>query len=224
MRVLILGGTGPTGLLLIRKALAAGHTITAYARNPSKLPEDISSHKSVTVVKGELTDEASLRHAIRDVETILSVLGPNSFSFHIPGTTPDTPLANAYSLIVRLMKEPGVTCKRIILLGTLSIPDPADKRSLATWSLIQAIKLIAYAAYWDIVSIGETFKKEGEGIEWTIVRVPMLTDAESEETVAGYVGDEKMGLSLSRIGYAAFCTNELTRREWVGKAPALSSS
>ena len=177
----------------------------------------------MTVIKGEITDEASLRHAIHDVETILSVLGPNSFSFHVPGTTTDTPLANAYSLIIRLMKEPGVACKRIILLGTLSIPDPADKRSLSTWALIQSIKLIAYAAYADIVAIGERFKEGGEGIEWTIVRVPMLTDAESEETIAGYIGDKRMGLSLSRIGYAAFCTNELVRREWICKAPALCS-
>lgn len=176
------------------------------------------------MAKGELTDEASLRRSIHSVEAILSNLGPQSASFHIPGvSTPETPLANAFSLIFRLMKEPGSTCKRIILLGTLSIPDPADKRDLSTWALIQMVKVIAYAAYSDIVAIGETVRREGEGIEWTIVRVPMLTDGDSEETIAGHIGDGRMKLSLSRIGFATFCTNELARREWVLKAPALSS-
>jgi uncharacterized protein YbjT (DUF2867 family) len=39
MRVLILGGTGAMGIVLIHRALAAGHLVTIYARNPSKLPD-----------------------------------------------------------------------------------------------------------------------------------------------------------------------------------------
>lgn len=39
MRVLVFGGTGAMGVLLIRKALAAGYIVTAYVRSPSKLPE-----------------------------------------------------------------------------------------------------------------------------------------------------------------------------------------
>lgn len=121
------------------------------------------------------------------------------------------------------MKEPDVMCKRIILLGTVSIPDPADKRDLAIWTLVQGVKLTAYDAYADEVAIGETVRREGDGVEWTIVRVPLLTKSEVEHTVAGYVGGPKMGTFVSRAGFAAFCLNELSRREWVMKAPMLSS-
>ena len=176
------------------------------------------------VVKGELTDEDTLRHSMRNVDAIMSNLGPGTTPSHFPGAhPPGTPLAKGYSLILRLMKEPGVACKRIILLGTVSIPDPADKRDLAIWALIQGVKATAYDAYADVVAIGETIRKEGEGIEWTIVRVPLLTRSDSEHVIAGYIGEDKMGTSVSRAGFAAFCMHELVHRQWVGKAPMICS-
>ncbi|QRV81249.1 NAD(P)H-binding family protein [Ceratobasidium sp. AG-Ba] len=199
MRILVLGGTGAMGIQIIYKALDADHIVTIYVRNPAKLPDDIASHESVIVNKGELTDEDSLRHSMRN------------------------PLAKAYSTILRLMREPEVACKRIILLGTVSIHDPADKHDLAIWTLVQGVKVTAYDAYADVVAIGETVKKEGDGLDWTVVRVPLLTKSENEETIAGYVGDGKMHTFLSRAGFAAFCLDELTRREWVRKMPMLSS-
>ncbi|KAH9170317.1 NAD(P)-binding protein [Lactarius sanguifluus] len=50
MRVVILGGTGPSGILLIEEALAARHTIVVYARNPQKLPVHLSKHPEITIV------------------------------------------------------------------------------------------------------------------------------------------------------------------------------
>jgi nucleoside-diphosphate-sugar epimerase len=244
MRVLVLGGTGAMGILMIRRALAEGHLVTIYARNPSKLPEgmlvlysftsdttnishqqtDISSHESVIINKGELTDEDSLRYSMRNVDAILSNLGPGTTPSHFPGAHPSgKPLAKAYSTILRLMKEPDVACKRIILLGTVSIPDPADKRDFTIWTLVQGVKVTAYDAYADEVAIGELFRTEGTGVEWTIVRVPLLTNIESEETIAGYVGDGKTGAFLSRAGFAAFCVEELERKEWLMKVPVISS-
>ncbi|QRW22832.1 NAD(P)H-binding family protein [Rhizoctonia solani] len=185
-RLLILGATGEMGIILTRKALEAGHIVTVYVRNPAKLPEDIASHESIIVVKGELTDEDSLRHAIRHTHAILSNLGPGTTPSHFPGAHPSNlPLSKAYSLILRIMKEPEVECKRIILLGTVSIPDPNDKRDLAIWTLVQGIKLTAYDAYADEVAIGETVRREGDGIEWTIVRVPLLTRSENEAVSLG---------------------------------------
>ncbi|QRW10027.1 NAD(P)H-binding family protein [Ceratobasidium sp. AG-Ba] len=224
MRILVLGGTGAMGIQIIYKALDADHIVTIYVRNPAKLPDDIASHESVIVNKGELTDEDSLRHSMRNVDAIISNLGPGTTPSHFPGAHPSgKPLAKAYSTILRLMREPEVACKRIILLGTVSIHDPADKHDLAIWTLVQGVKVTAYDAYADVVAIGETVKKEGDGLDWTVVRVPLLTKSENEETIAGYVGDGKMHTFLSRAGFAAFCLDELTRREWVRKMPMLSS-
>jgi uncharacterized protein YbjT (DUF2867 family) len=50
-KILVLGGTGPLGVYFCQKALANGHQLTIYARNPSKLPEDVSSNAAVNVHK-----------------------------------------------------------------------------------------------------------------------------------------------------------------------------
>lgn len=41
--VLVLGGTGPAGICLLRELLHRKHKVVAYARTPSKVPEDLAA-------------------------------------------------------------------------------------------------------------------------------------------------------------------------------------
>lgn len=47
--VLVLGGTGPAGICLVRELLHRKIQITVFARNPSKLPEDVASSAIIEV-------------------------------------------------------------------------------------------------------------------------------------------------------------------------------
>jgi putative NADH-flavin reductase len=216
-RLLILGATGPSGILLIREALRVYDQciVVVYARSPEKLPEDLSSNNSVIVIKGDLTDREALAQALEGVDAVLSALGPGTF--HPPGT----PLAKAYEDIVDLLKEGNV--KRIVLLGTASIKDPKDKFSLTYASLIKGVATLAPRAYADIVAIGEVFRNKGEELDWTIVRVPILTNGDNTEVVAGYTGDGRIGTTLARKGFAAFAVEEVEGRAWVQERPLISS-
>lgn len=49
-RITVFGGTGLTGAFFCRKALEHGHELVIYARNPSKLSNEVASHSSVKVV------------------------------------------------------------------------------------------------------------------------------------------------------------------------------
>ncbi|KAJ3549273.1 hypothetical protein NMY22_g948 [Coprinellus aureogranulatus] len=218
-RLLILGGTGPCGILLIREALEVFEqsTVVVYARSPEKLPEDLASNKAIIVIKGALEDHEALSQALQGVDIVLSALGPSTSKFHPPGT----PLAKAYEGIIDLMKKQNV--KRIVLLGTASIKDPKDRFSLAYKSLIWGVATLAPRAYADIVAIGEVFRTGGDDLDWTIVRVPILTNRDSREVVAGYTGDAGIGTTLARKGFAAFAVEEIKRREWVKQRPLISS-
>ena len=159
MHVLVLGATGGVGdcvalfflryadplagLLLIEYLLRDSHTVVVYARTPSKLPENITSNPSVTVVKGELTDKEALKGALAGVHAIVSALGPSvkKGPLHPAGT----PLAKAYALLLEVMREMGV--KRLILLGTSSMKDPHDKFNLQFWVLVNGVALFARNAY-----------------------------------------------------------------------------
>lgn len=54
MKVTIFGGTGATGQLVIQKALSAGHSVTAFARTPSKIS---IQHVNLIVIDGGLTED-----------------------------------------------------------------------------------------------------------------------------------------------------------------------
>jgi len=218
MRFLVLGATGPSGVLFIREALSVYQscTIVVYARNPQKLPPDLASHASLVIIKGELTDADALSKALEGVDAVLSALGPGEF--HPSGT----PLAKAHLSLISQMRKQGV--RRLICLGTASIRDPDDKSSIIFSILINGVSLLAKNAYRDIVGIGEAVRGEGKDLDWTIVRVPLLNNKENREVIAGYVGDGKIGTTLSRKGFAKFVIEEVENREWVHKAPMISSA
>jgi putative NADH-flavin reductase len=217
MRFLILGGTGPSGILVIQKTLQLypEATIAIFARSPDKVPEDIAQNPSITLIKGELTDLDALSTAVQGVNVVLSALGP--LASHPPGNI----IATFYGHLIDLMIKHNI--KRIILLGTASISDPKDKFSLVFKLIIAGVRLAAYNAYLDVVAIGEVIRTKGDALDWTIVRVPVLTNNDSEEVVAGHVGDGTTGYSLSRKAYAAFTVHEVENMEWIKEAPLISS-
>ena len=216
MRVLVLGGTGAIGQLMIRDLLEASHTVVVYARSPEKLPDDITSNPNVTIVKGELADPAALSEALKGVEAVVSSLGPSRTN------PPGNPIAKGYSVLIKCMHEAGV--KRLIALGTASIPDEHDKKDTTFWLAVQTVKFGAHHAYTDIVAIGETIRNEGADLDWTIARVPILTNGQTREYQLGYLGDGKRNTTLTRVGYATFIVDELRLNEWIKKAPFLSVS
>lgn len=222
MRVLILGATGPIGILLIRQALKEyqSSTLVLYVRSPEKVPEDLANNPSVTIIKGQLDDRDILSKAMEGVEVVLSALGPSvkKGPFH----PSNTPLANAYLDIIDIMHQHEV--KRILLLGTASITDPADKFNLAYSILVNGVATFARNAYRDVVAIGENVRTKGADLDWTIVRVPILTNTESTDVIAGYIGDGKTNTYLARLGFASFVIGEIEKREWVQKAPILCSA
>lgn len=113
--------------------------------------------------------------------------------------------------------------KRLIAIGTASIKDPNDKFNLSFWMMVNVVKTVAYYAYKDVIAIGEKIRTDGKDLVWTIVRVPLLTNSESMDRIAGYVGDGKASVNLSRAALAAFVIAELEKNEWTKKSPLLSS-
>lgn len=75
--ILLLGGTGLCGIVFTRAALEAGHKLTLYVRNPSKLPSDLSTHPNLTIIPGELDDTSGLQKAAACGASIfISFAGP----------------------------------------------------------------------------------------------------------------------------------------------------
>jgi putative NADH-flavin reductase len=73
MKVLVLGATGATGRQIVEQALAQGHQVTAFVRDPAKLA---ISHPALRVVQGSLPEDAqALAGALPGQDAVLSSLG-----------------------------------------------------------------------------------------------------------------------------------------------------
>lgn len=208
MRITIFGGTGPTGLLLVQEALADGHDLVAFARTPSKLPQ----HERLSVVEGQLTDAAKISTAIAGSDAVISVLGPGT-------SAADTrPLPTGFANIIAAMHEHGV--RRLVATGTPSITDPADGSDWKVRSLVKLISVAQRPAYTALVSIGQIIRESG--LDWTIVRLPFLSNGPRTSQINVRDVGQKGGLRLSRANAAAFALAQTTSTTYIHKAPFIS--
>ena len=79
MKLTIVAATG--GGQLLEQAVAAGHDVTAVARNPKKLSRDVQ----VVTADMAAPDPAALQVAVQGADAVLSGLGPHSNSVGWPG-------------------------------------------------------------------------------------------------------------------------------------------
>jgi putative NADH-flavin reductase len=72
MNLLIFGATGGTGRELVEQALADGHVVTAFARNPARVR---TTHNNLRIVKGDILQYDSVEMALGGQDAVLSTLG-----------------------------------------------------------------------------------------------------------------------------------------------------
>jgi len=210
MKIAVFGATGGTGKHVVEQALAAGYEVVAYTRNPSKFN---ITHEHLTVVQGELADQALIENAIQGANAVLSTLGPR-------GSSKNKPITQGIQNIIAAMKKQGV--RRLIITSTLSAKDPNDKPTLRTKAMVNLVKTTMHGAYEDIVNAAEAVRNSD--LEWTIVRLTMLNNnPKSGKVKAGYVGDGKVDTWISRADIADFMLKQVENTEYLRQAPALSN-
>jgi len=71
MNVLVIGAAGKTGSLVVERALAAGHRVTAFARDASAS----KAATGVSVFAGDATDRAALDKAMVGQDAVIDTIG-----------------------------------------------------------------------------------------------------------------------------------------------------
>lgn len=77
MRVLLFGASGGIGSQVRRLALAAGHELVLFARDPSALEPLASAERAI---QGDIADADSVEQAVSGVDAVVSALGPSANS------------------------------------------------------------------------------------------------------------------------------------------------
>jgi hypothetical protein len=73
MKIALFGAIGPLGRLVLQKALAGGHQVTANARDPYKL--GALGAPGLTLVTGELIDVAAIEGCSAGEDAVISPIG-----------------------------------------------------------------------------------------------------------------------------------------------------
>ncbi|KAL4965282.1 RNA polymerase II mediator complex subunit MED27 domain-containing protein [Aspergillus stella-maris] len=201
-KVLVLGGTGPTGICLLRELVYRKHETIVYARNPSKIDENLAANECLEIIKGEMDNLELLSDAIARSRIVISLLGPKVFD-----KIPTTMYADIYrKSVFPLMREHGV--RRILAMGTPSIPRPEDSWTFLSCFGIPLLRIFASPAYQNVRNIGDAFDHHAEGLDWTVYRISAIPgnddeeswriDREDGEVFVGWVGQRGWTMSQKR--------------------------
>jgi putative NADH-flavin reductase len=209
MNLTLFGATGKTGRHLLEQALAQGHIVTVLARSPAKLAQ---RPDRLIVIQGDIREAAKVAQAVAGAEAVLSVLGPTS-------NKPELAVSQGMDTILAAMRQHGV--RRLIQSAGAGVRDPHDTPTLVHAFFGGLTRLLSPNVVADMAQVVD--KVRHSGLDWTIVRVPMLTDDPATGRVrSGYVGKD-IGTRLARADLAAFMLKQLDTMTYVGQAPAISS-
>ena len=207
--VALFGATGRTGKHLLQQALDSGYAVRVLARDPAKLA---GRHEQLVAVQGSLKDATRVEEVIAGADVVLSVLGPTS-------NKPTFEISQGTASIISTMKKHGV--KRLIISAGAGVGDPGDTPKLFNKLINVALKATARNVYEDMLKTVDQVR--GSELEWTVVRVPRLTDGpKSGQVRVGMVG-KGTGANLSRADMAEFMLKQVNDSRHLRQAPVISN-
>jgi putative NADH-flavin reductase len=221
MKLTIFGATGGIGRHLVDQAIAAGHDVTAVARNPASLPAEVRA------VGADLAtaQPTALVTAVGGADAVLSALGPRSKAEYGIASTGTRAIAGA-------MQAAGVG--RLIVVsaapvGTIASPgrpqppryDPGDGfvvRHLLSPLITAALR----GLYVDLALMEHTLADSG--LDWTVVRPPKLTNrAGTGAYRTAYGHNVRRGLTVSRADVAHLMLAVLAQPDTIRQTVAIAN-
>lgn len=208
MKLVIFGATGTVGRQVVQQALEQGHTVTAFARNLTKLN---IQHPQLSFAQGDVMDASAVEHAILGKDAVVCVLGAGK-------KLKSTIRSEGTQQIIEAMEKVGM--RRLICLSTLGAGD--------SWSNLDF--------YWKYVMFGFILRQvfadhqrqealvRNSNLDWTIVRPGALTDGPLTGSYRHSFSssDRTISLQISRADVADFILKQLSDQSSLYQAPSLS--
>jgi putative NADH-flavin reductase len=219
MRLAIFGPTGGTGRRLVERAIAEGHDVTAFARNPSRVT---ARHERLQIVVGDAFDPAAVREAVAGNEAVICVLGSRTPSNPLHPRRPGDPngvTSVGTKNIIAAMKDHGLrrlVCQTAWGVGE-SRQDPGFAGAFFMNVLVPPLLRDEYAD-----KEAQERIMEGSDLDWVIVRPMILTNGPWTNDYRVDV-DLKPGRRpyISRADVVDFLLKQLTDDTFVRSTPAI---
>jgi uncharacterized protein YbjT (DUF2867 family) len=203
LNILVLGANGRTGRLVVEQALAAGHTVKAFVRDPSKLQ---LSDEHLSVANGDARYVNDLVAALKDQDAVIGTIGGGERKL----------IATTTKALVEAMKESGV--KRAVIMSTF-IATPNFK---PTGMMRLFPRLVRGIVKDDLAGVKLL---ESSDLDWTIVYATLLKN----KPKAGYrlIGPDEPVTGknhVNRADVAEYLLTALADPSSIGQALLITGS
>ena len=202
MKVVLFGASGMIGSRVLEELLRRGHDVTAVVRNPEKI-----AVKGVKVVKGDVTDEASVAKAVQGADAVISA--------YAPPQKQESMLLNATRALIAGVAKAGV--RRLIVVGGAG--------SLEIAPGVQLVDIPEFPEEWKAIALAHRdvlpILKQSN-LAWTYLSPAGLIQP-GERTGKFRLGgtqllkDEKGESRISAEDYAIALVDELEKPQHVGQ-------
>lgn len=218
MKILILGATGRTGILVLEEAIRNGYEANCLVRDSKKI--SVSNQKNrIHIIEGTPEELKDLQTAYKGCNTIIDTLNISRKS-DFPWSKLRTPkdfLSRVMENIIQLKKNQSI--ERVIICSAWGVSD--TKKDLPNW----------FKWFINNSNIGVVYRdheKQEEilmnsDLAWTIVRPTGLTNSKKQELVLeSYENHPKPKMTISRLSVAKYMVNALEDKSLIHKAPVIS--
>lgn len=202
------GATGGTGQHAVAQALARGHQVTAFVRDPSRLT---TAPQLIRVIVGDVTgDDEAIAAAVRGQDVVISALGVGK-SFKPGGL-----IAGSVPRIVRAMEREGA--RRLLHTSAFGVGETFRDAPFVPRMFIRTLLRNVYADK----LVGDDAIRSST-LDWTIAYPAGLTDG---PRTGQYRVGERLPLrglpTISRADVADFLLNEAEANACVRKGVLIS--
>jgi putative NADH-flavin reductase len=202
MRLIVLGATGGIGKYLLEYATAHGHEVTAFARSPQKI---VLKSGRLRLVPGDLLNADQLAQVLPGHDAVLSAFGPSTLRRVSTRRQFGEVLAKA-------LERSGV--RRALVVSSALL----FREQNAIGNLLRATLFRNLLP--DMTAMEAALERDG--LDWTIVRPPRLTNGPLTENYSAADGRLPKGMTISRACVADFMVKEAERSAHVRQIVGLS--
>ena len=212
MKVLVIGAAGKTGKLVVERAVAAGHSVTALVHQH----EDPNDHKnedfpaSVETIHGDVRNPSRLDQVMLGQKAVIDAIGGST-----PYKETDLESSSARAVIDAMHRN---NVQRLLVISVMGAGDSKDHAGFFYEHIL--LPTFLRGTLPDKENMESAV--ETSGLDFVIVRPPVLSDHDPKGTVNVLTGDEKAA-KLTRADLAQFLVDQITSNQYLGQSITISN-
>lgn len=205
MNIAVFGATGGMGQQVVKQALEKGHTVTAFLRDPGRLPQ---GREWLNVVVGDVLDSQPVAQVVQGQDAVVVALGSRDRSDR-------TVRSEGTANVIQAMESNGVP--RLVVVSAGGVGDSYQQVPVMIKVLIKTLLRNTYADH----ERQEQYVRDS-GLEWVIVRPAMLVDGPlTGQYHTGTAEEDLPGGQVTRADVADFVLKQLTGDSYLRQAVSI---